>query len=86
LILKPQFDEVKQNKDSKIVAITGKLSVSRKDFLKILEKNGHIFSSTVSKKVDLLVVGDNPGSKVEKAKTNDIKIISESEFIKKFTN
>ena len=86
LILKPKFDEVKQNKDFKIVAITGKLSVPRKDFLKILEKNGHTFSSTVSKKVDFLVVGDNPGSKIEKAKANNIKIISESEFIKKFTN
>jgi DNA ligase (NAD+) len=85
LILKPKFDEVK-NENSKIVAITGKLSVPRKDFLEILEKNGHTFSATVSKKIDFLVVGDNPGSKVKKAEKSDIDIINESEFIKKFTN
>jgi NAD-dependent DNA ligase (contains BRCT domain type II) len=39
-------------------------------------------SDTVSKKVDYLVVGEDPGSKLEKAKKLGIKIINEDEFKK----
>ena len=39
-------------------------------------------SSSVSGKTDLVVVGEHPGSKAEKAKKLGVKIISEEEFIK----
>jgi NAD-dependent DNA ligase len=54
--------------------------------LELLQKNGHIFSSTVTKKTDFLVVGKKSGTKVKAAKKSNVKIISELDFIKKFTN
>jgi DNA ligase (NAD+) len=47
---------------------------------KILQLGGK-FVSNVSKKTDYVVVGENPGSKAEKAKTLGLKILSEIEFI-----
>ncbi len=39
-------------------------------------------ASSVGKKVDIVVVGKEPGSKLEKAKALGIKTISEEEFLK----
>ncbi|CAD7771486.1 DNA ligase [Candidatus Methanoperedenaceae archaeon GB37] len=36
---------------------------------------------TVSKKINYVVVGKNPGSKLEKAKRLGLKIITEQEFL-----
>lgn len=63
--------------------ITGTLSGLTRDMakVKIKELGGKILPS-VSKKLDFLVVGDNPGSKLEKSKELGIKIINEDEFLK----
>ena len=46
------------------------------------EAQGGIIVSGVSAKLNYLVVGENAGSKLEKAKKiNTIKIISEDEFL-----
>ena len=48
----------------------------------LVEKHGGKIVSGVSSKLDYLVVGDDAGSKLEKAKKiNTIKIISEDEFL-----
>lgn len=39
-------------------------------------------SDSVSKKIDYVVIGENPGSKYDKAKELGVKIISEEEFLK----
>jgi len=39
-------------------------------------------ASTVSKKVDFVVVGEDPGSKFDKAKELGIKTLTEEEFKK----
>ncbi len=39
-------------------------------------------SGSVSKKTDFVVVGENPGSKLEKAKKLGIKTLTEEEFLK----
>jgi len=36
----------------------------------------------VSKKTDFVLVGEDPGSKYEKAKTLGVKIVTEDEFLK----
>jgi DNA ligase (NAD+) len=43
---------------------------------------GATTASTVSKKVDFVVVGEDPGSKFDKAKELGIKTITEEEFKK----
>jgi DNA ligase (NAD+) len=63
--------------------VTGTLSrYSRNEIHNLIEKNGGIIISAVSKNLDYLIVGDSAGSKLEKAqKITSIKIISENEFL-----
>ncbi|WP_265040476.1 NAD-dependent DNA ligase LigA [Wolbachia endosymbiont (group A) of Lasioglossum lativentre] len=65
----------------KIVVFTGKLSRERKEMQAEAESLGGILSSSVSNKTDFLVVGEKPGSKLEKAKKLGIKILTEEEFV-----
>ncbi len=62
---------------------TGELDkYSRSEAKKIVESLGGRVSSSVSKKTDYVVVGKNPGSKFEKAKSLGVKILNENEFLK----
>lgn len=51
-----------------------------------IEKRGGKVLSAVSSKLTYLVVGSNPGSKLEKAKELNIKIMDETEFIMMLEN
>ncbi|MCK4655109.1 MAG: NAD-dependent DNA ligase LigA, partial [Candidatus Cloacimonetes bacterium] len=64
--------------------ITGTLkNYSRNDIKELIEKNGGKVISAVSSNLDYLIVGENPGSKVKKAKAiESIKLISEDDFLK----
>ena len=63
---------------------TGTLSqLKRGDAEALVERNGGKILSGVSSKLSYLVVGEDAGSKLEKAKKiNTIKIISEDQFLK----
>jgi DNA ligase (NAD+) len=63
---------------------TGTLpTLKRSDAEEMVEKNGGKLVGGVSTKLNYLVVGEDAGSKLEKAKKiNSVKIISEDEFIK----
>ncbi|GIW65952.1 MAG: DNA ligase [Candidatus Parcubacteria bacterium] len=67
-----------------IFCFTGQLEkYSREEAKEIIEKLGGIAVNSISNKVNYLVVGKDPGSKLEKAKKySKIKIINEDEFIK----
>jgi len=54
---------------------------SREKAKEMVEALGGKVSNSVSKKTSFLVVGENPGSKYEKAKKLGIKIIKEEEFL-----
>lgn len=56
--------------------ITGTLPVKRDDAKDLIEKNGGKILGSVSSKLNYLVVGDDPGSKVEKAQGLGVEIIS----------
>ena len=61
---------------------TGELqSMSRSQAQNIVIKEGGEVSSSVSKKTSYVVVGKNPGSKLDKAKKLGVKIIDEKEFL-----
>jgi DNA ligase (NAD+) len=63
--------------------ITGTLPVGRDEAKDFIESHGGKILSGVSKKLNYLVVGDDPGSKVEKAQSLDVPIIDWAELNKK---
>lgn len=65
--------------DKKFV-VTGTFSIKRNDIKKIVEENAGIIVNGISSQVDYLIVGENAGSKLEKAKEKGISIINEEEF------
>lgn len=61
---------------------TGSLnSLSRPEASDLVEQQGGIVSSSLSKDLDYVVVGEKPGSKYEKAQKLNLTIISEDEFL-----
>ena len=62
--------------------ITGTLSEPRESLAELIRSHGGKITSTVSKKTDYLLVGEEAGSKLEKARTLGVKAISEAEFRK----
>ena len=67
---------------NKSIVLTGTLSfIGRSEASAILENEcGAKMVSSVSKKTDLVIVGDNAGSKLEKANALHITIMYEEEF------
>ena len=67
--------------DNKSFVITGTLpSLSRKQAKDLIETNSGKVSSSISKKTDFLLCGDNPGSKYQKAQKLNIEIINETQL------
>lgn len=65
----------------KTVVITGTLpNLSRAQAAAVIEKHGGKVSGSVSKKTDLVLAGENAGSKYDKAVSLNIRIISEDEL------
>jgi DNA ligase (NAD+) len=71
------------NLDGQTFLFTGTLlQLKRNDAEEMVEKNGGKLLSGVSSKLNYLVVGEDAGSKLEKAKKiTSIKILSEQEFL-----
>jgi len=62
--------------------ITGELkTITREKAREKIISAGGDFSDSVSSKTDFVVVGENPGSKLEKAEKLGLKIIKEKEFL-----
>lgn len=69
------------NLDGLTFVVTGSLSMSRDEAKEKIIISGGKFSSSLSKKTDYLLAGEKAGSKLKKAETLGVKIISEDEFI-----
>lgn len=74
--------EVKGNQlDGMTVVITGTLpSMSRNEATELMKSYGAKVASSVSKKTDLVLAGENAGNKLTKAEELGIKVISEQEL------
>ncbi len=67
----------------KKVVLTGTLErYTRKEAEELIGAAGGEVVSSVSKKTDLVIAGENAGSKLEKARALDIAVMSETEFAK----
>lgn len=65
----------------KSFVLTGTISLSRDEAKEIVRENGGEISESVSKETDYVIVGENPGSKYNKALKLGIKILTEGEFL-----
>ena len=67
--------------DGKIFVLTGTLpNLKRSQAAKIIEDNGGKVSSSVSKKTDYVLAGEEAGSKLTKAQSLGVKIITEEQL------
>ena len=64
----------------KTFVFTGALSIAREEAEAIVKRLGGKATSSVSKKTSYVVVGDDPGSKADKAKQLGVTILDEQEF------
>ena len=79
--------EEDENFLNKTFVITGTLtSMSRDEAKNKIELLGGKTSSSVSKKTSVVIVGDNPGSKYDKAKELNIEIWNEDKFKEMLNN
>lgn len=69
---------------NKTIVLTGKLQqMTRKEATTWLEMQGAKVTSSVTKSTDLVIAGEDAGSKLSKAEQFDTEIWSESQFIEK---
>ncbi len=67
----------------KVFVLTGTLANhKRDDAAKLLEERGGIVKNSVTKATNYLIVGEKPGSKLTKAQTLGVTILSEDDFEK----
>lgn len=74
------INELKLNQQTFVV--TGTLeNFSRDEIKELIENNGGKVSGSVSKKTSYVIIGDNPGSKADKAAGLGVKIINEEQLM-----
>lgn len=87
--INPSYEKKSINSpiSGKSFLFTGTLSsLKRSRAQQMVEENGGIIASSVNKKLDYLVVGEAPGSKLNQAEKMNIKIIDENTFISLLNN
>jgi DNA ligase (NAD+) len=69
--------------DGLTIVVTGELAgFGRQEIEALIHRLGGTSASSISRKTDYLVVGERPGSKVEKARELGVRIIDETQFKK----
>ena len=67
--------------EGKSLLFTGTLSIPRRQAEEMAEAAGADIAGSVSRKLDYLVVGASPGSKLDKAVSLGVAVLTESEFM-----
>jgi len=76
----PSADEGHPLADKTLV-FTGTISMPRDEAKRIVEEAGGKVSSSVSRKTDFVVAGDEPGSKLDKARDLGVTVLTEEQFL-----
>ncbi len=63
------------------VLFTGTLTMPRNEAQRLAGEAGAVLVSSVSRKLDYLVAGDKPGSKLDKARTLGVTVLDEQGFL-----
>jgi DNA ligase (NAD+) len=67
----------------KTIVVTGTLeNLSRQQVQQAIRQAGGKSSSSISKKTDFVLAGENPGSKLDKARKLGVEVIDEKQFLK----
>ena len=77
--------QIKENEEllNKRIVVTGTLKkYTRDEIQNLIELNGGLWSTSVTKKTYAVIIGENPGSKYDKAKELNIPIWTEEDFDK----
>lgn len=61
--------------------VTGTHGMSRKEITGLIEKHGGRVTGGVSRSTDFLVAGENPGSKLDRARELGVRVINEQELL-----
>ena len=85
--VKTEVDGGSKNLDERFIGktfvLTGKLeNYTRDEAAKLIEDRGGRVSSSVSKKTDYVLAGDDAGSKLTKAESLGVEVLDESAFSK----
>ncbi|WP_353892704.1 NAD-dependent DNA ligase LigA [Proteinivorax hydrogeniformans] len=79
----PKTEVVQSELSGKNVVLTGSLNqLSRKEAKEKIQQLGGTVTGSVSKKTDIIIAGENAGSKLEKGKELGVKIESENYLVK----
>jgi DNA ligase (NAD+) len=77
----PDNSEIPQPFAGKTIVVTGKLNHYTRDSIQErIKALGGKSSSSLSKKTDYLIAGDKAGSKLAKAESLGVRVLSEDEF------
>lgn len=80
--INPQFTKIESDGyfSGKKIVLTGRISMPRNKAAELLRHKGAVVADSVSKDVDLVIAGEDAGSKLAKAEKLGIKIIDDREF------
>ena len=78
----PEKKEISDKLAGKTIVVTGSFdNYSRKDMEELIVSNGGKATGSVSKKTDYLVAGEAAGSKLDKANSLGVKVLTIDEFM-----
>jgi DNA ligase (NAD+) len=84
--LRPQQPKARPQREGKLqgktIVVTGTLdNFTRQQIEQAIRQAGAKPSGSVSKKTDYMLAGENPGSKLDKARDLGVEVINEKEFL-----
>ena len=83
--VKPEQPKIRRSDKlaGKTIVVTGTLeNLSRQQVQQAIRQAGGKSSSSISKKTDFVLAGENPGSKLDKARKLGVEVIDEKRFLK----